>query len=112
MRAELLADHTVVLALSGSVVYQNPEQIPGAVRAAIVRWAPQAILLDLADVRVLDAAGIAALLDSHRAVSWAGMSFALINVDTFVMGQLRDIGVASLVRAQQPAEEDRATADV
>ncbi|WP_433731483.1 STAS domain-containing protein [Actinoplanes sp. CA-051413] len=111
MRAELL-DQTVVLALSGAVVYQNPEQIPGAVRAAIVRWAPEAILLDLADVRVLDAAGIAALLDGHRAVSWAGISFALVNVDAFVMGQLRDVGVASLIRAQQPAEEDRATVDV
>ena len=111
MRAELL-DQTVVLALSGAVVYQNPEQIPGAVRAAIVRWAPEAILLDLADVRVLDAAGIAALLDSHRAVSWAGISFALVNVDAFVMGQLRDLGVASLIRARQPADEDRATVEV
>ncbi|WP_212987548.1 STAS domain-containing protein [Actinoplanes auranticolor] len=93
----------MVLALSGAVVYQSPEQIPGAVRAAIVRWAPEAILLDLADVTVLDAAGIAALLDSHRTAGWGGISFALINVGSFVMAQLREVGVASFIRAQPPA---------
>jgi anti-anti-sigma regulatory factor len=111
IRAEPLADHTVVLALTGAVVYQSPEQITGAVRAAIVRWAPEAILLDFADVSVLDSAGIAALLDSHRTAMWADISFALINVGSFVMGQLREMGISTFIRAQQPAGAEQA-ADV
>ena len=93
IHAEFMADHTVVLSLSGVAAYQSPDQVTGAVQAAIVRWAPQAILLDLADVSVLDNAGVAALLGSQRMASWADISFALINVSTFVQGQLRETGL-------------------
>ena len=95
-----MPDHTVVLTVAGSVAYQSPDQIAGAVRAAIVRWAPEAILIDLADVSVLDAAGMAAVLDSHRTAAWAGISVVLINVGTFLLSQLRETGVTTVVQAQ------------
>ncbi|MCA2212125.1 DMT family transporter [Jidongwangia harbinensis] len=111
IHAELLADHTVVLTVAGTVAYQSPDQISGAVRAAIVRWAPEAILIDLADVSVLDAAGVTALLESHRTGAWAGVSVVVINVGAFLMGQLRETGLTTLVRAQPPVEAEEVDAD-
>jgi anti-anti-sigma factor len=111
IHAELLADHTVVLTVAGTVAYQSPDQIAGAVRAAIVRWAPEAILIDLGDVSVLDAAGVSALLESHRTGAWAGVSVVVINVGAFLMGQLRETGLTDLVQAPPPAETTAAEAD-
>jgi anti-anti-sigma factor len=104
IHAELMADHTVVLTVTGVVAYQSPDQMTGAVRAAIVRWAPRAILLDLADVSVLDAAGVTALLESHRMAAWAGIPVTLINVGTFLMGQLRETGLSAFIRTHRPVE--------
>jgi anti-anti-sigma factor len=97
-----MPDHTVVLSVTGEVAYQTPGQITGAVRAAIVRWAPEEILLDLADVTVLDRPGIVALLESLRTAEWAGVPVVLINVGAYLMGQFRESGLADLVRAQAP----------
>src|SRR5689334_4036483 len=99
-----MPDHTVVLSVTGEVAYQSPGQIPGAVRAAIVRWAPVEILIDLGDVSVLDRPGIVALLESLRTAGWAGIPIVLINVGAYLMGQFRESGLADLVRAQAPVE--------
>ncbi len=87
----------MIIEVSGVVAYENPDQIPGAVRAAIVRWAPRAVLLDLSDVNALDAASIAALLAGHQTGEWAGIEVSLFNVSPFVLGQLRETGLAGLL---------------
>jgi len=92
-----MPDHTVIITVAGVVAYQSPDQMTGAVRAAIVRWAPEAVLLDMADVSVIDTAGVGALLDSHRTAGWAGIPITLINVGTFLLGQLRETGITALM---------------
>jgi hypothetical protein len=97
LHAELHPDHTVIITVSGVAVYQSPDQIPGAVRAAIVRWAPRAVLLDLADVSLLDAGTIAALLAGHQTGAWADIPVTLVNVGALPLSQLRESGVAGLL---------------
>jgi anti-anti-sigma regulatory factor len=97
LHAESHPDHTVIITVSGVVAYQSPEQIRGAVRAAIVRWAPEVVLLDVADVSLMEVATIAALLASHQTGEWAGIPVALINVGVFPLSQLRERGLASLL---------------
>jgi hypothetical protein len=112
LHAELHADHRVIITVSGVVAHQDPDQIPGAVRAAIVRWAPRVVLLDVADVSLLDAGTIAALLAGHQTGAWAGVPVALINIGAFPLSQLRAHGVASLLCPDLPAAEDGAVADL
>ena len=97
LHAESHPEHTVIITVSGVVAYQSPDQIRGAVRAAIVRWAPELVLLDVADVSLLEVATISALLASHQTGEWAGVPVALINVGVFPLSQLRDLGLASLL---------------
>jgi anti-anti-sigma regulatory factor len=108
IHAELMPDHTVIITVAGVAAYQSPDQMTGAVRAAIVRWAPESILLDMADVSVIDTAGVGALLDSHRTAGWAGIPITLINVGTFLFGQLRETGITALMEALpvEPAAPD------
>lgn len=101
----------MVIAVSAVVAYQSPDQIVGAVRAAIVRWAPRAVLLDVADVNALDAAGITALLASHQTGEWAGIPVSLINVGPFLLGQLRETGLASLLCPDPPPRDAAAHDD-
>ena len=102
-----MPDHTVIITVSGVVAYQSPDQLTGAVRAAIVRWAPEALLLDMADVSVLDSAGVAALMDSQRTATWAGISVTLINVGTFLLGQLRETGLTALLEPESEETTQR-----
>ena len=105
LHAESHADHSVIITVSGVVAHQDPDQIPGAVRAAIVRWAPRVVLLDLADVSLLDAGTIGALLAGHQTGAWAGVTVALINVGAFPLSQLRAHGVAKLLCPDLAAAE-------
>jgi len=102
----------VIITVSGVVAYQTPDQIPGAVRAAIVRWAPSAVLLDVADVSLFDAGTIAALLASHQTGLWAGVPVALINLGALPAGQLRQSGLASLLCPELAGQDDAVTAEL
>lgn len=93
LHAESCPDDTVIITVAGVVAYQSPEQIPGAVHAAIVRWAPRVILLDLGDVHMLDGAGMAALLAGQDVAARADVTVTLVNIGTFLSTQLREIGV-------------------
>ena len=106
LHAESQPDDTVIITVSGVVAYQTPDQIPGAVRAAIVRWAPQAVVLDIADVSLLDAGTIAGLLAGHQTGAWAGVPVTLRNVGGLPATQLRASGLAGLLCPQLAAEQD------
>jgi hypothetical protein len=97
LNAELHPDHNVIITVSGVAAYQSPDQIPGAVRAAIVRWAPRAVLLDVADVSLFDAGIIAALLAGHQTGAWADIPVTLFNVGALPLSQLRESGLASVL---------------
>ncbi len=111
LHAELLPDDTVIIRVSGVVVYQSPDQISGAVRAAIVRWAPRLVLLDLADVSLLDAGAITALLASHQTGAWAGIPVQVINIGAFPLSQLRESGLVGLFCPHLPAPQEAAPAE-
>jgi hypothetical protein len=70
------------------------------------------VLLDVADVSLLEAATIAALLVSHQTGGWAGIPVVLINVGAFPLSQLRESGLASLLCPQLPAEVGDVAADL
>jgi hypothetical protein len=101
----------VIIRVSGVVVYQSPDQISGAVRAAIVRWAPRLVLLDLADVSLLDAGAITALLASHQTGAWAGIPVQVINIGAFPLSQLRESGLVGLFCPHLPAPQEAAPAE-
>lgn len=111
LHAELLPGNTVIIQVSGVLAYQNPDQISGAVRAAIVRWAPRLVLLDLADVSLLDAGAVSALLSSHQTGAWAGIPVQLINVGAFPISQLRESGLVGLFCPHLPAQQDTTPAE-
>ena len=106
LHAESHPDHSVIITVSGDVAYQSPEQIGGAVRAAIVRWAPHVVLLDLGEVSLLETATIAALLASHQIGEWAGVPVTLINVEAFPLSQLREKGLVGLLCPHLPTSDD------
>ncbi|MFI5497068.1 STAS domain-containing protein [Actinoplanes sp. NPDC051859] len=87
----------MIITVAGVVAYQNPDQIAGAVRAAMTRWKPRRILLDVDDVSVLDGAGIAALLASHHVGAQSGTPVILINACAFLTAQLREYGVQAVL---------------
>ena len=97
LHAELSPGDCVVVTVAGVVADQSPDQVPGAVGAAVARWNPRRVLLDLDDVSVLDFAGIAALLASHRVGAQSGIPVILINVGAFLAAQLREYGAAALL---------------
>jgi hypothetical protein len=97
LHAESHPDHSVIITVSGDVAFQTPEQIGGAVRAAIVRWAPRVVFLDVAEISLLETATTAALLASHQIGEWAGIPVTLINVGVFPLSQLREKGLVGLL---------------
>jgi hypothetical protein len=100
----------VIITVSGVVAYQSPDKIRGAVRAAIIRWAPEAVLLDVADVSLLEAATISELLAAHQIGAWGGIPVTLINVGAFPVSQLREAGLANLLCPDLPDPGDGAVA--
>ncbi|MEV6596705.1 STAS domain-containing protein [Actinoplanes sp. NPDC051346] len=102
----------MVVTVAGVVAYQSPDQIPGAVRAAVARWAPRQVLLDVGDVSVLDGAGISALLASYQEGTEAGISVELINAGAFLSMQLREAGLAGALCSPDLAGEEILTESV
>ncbi len=105
LHAESRADDTVIITISGVVAYQSPDQITGAVRAAIVRWAARSVLLEIADVSLLVAGRMWAVVASLRTGAWAGVEVRLLNVGTLPAGQLRETGLAALLCPDLPAPD-------
>ena len=69
LRAECRDDDTALISVGGELEYGNAQQIPGVVHAAIVRWSPRAVFIDVAAVTRMDDAGIGALPASSRAAA-------------------------------------------
>lgn len=97
LHAESQADDSVMITVAGVVAYHNPDQIPGAVRAAVARWTPPRVFLDVGDVSMLDGAGIAALLAGYQVGADADIPVTLVNVGAFLSMQLRESGVHGLL---------------
>jgi anti-anti-sigma factor len=97
IHAEPSGDDTVLISVSGVVEHHNAQQVPGAVHAAIVRWSPRAVFIDVAAVTLIDSAGIAALLASGKAAAAASTTLAVINPGDLIYRQLQVSQVADLL---------------
>jgi anti-anti-sigma factor len=109
LRAEPRPDDTVVITVAGVVEYHNAQQIAGAVHAAIARWTPITVLIDIGEVCLLDSAGIAALLASHQTAAAAAVNIAVLNPNSFIARQLRVYGVADLLCPQMESTHEQQT---
>lgn len=90
----------MVITVSGVVEYHNAQQIPGAVHAAIVRWTPKEVFVDLAEVTSMDSAGIGALVASHKAAASAAVTVAVLNPSPSVYRHLRVRRLADMLCPQ------------
>ena len=89
LNAEHRDDNVVLITAEGRIDRTNAQQIPGAVHAAIVRWAPAAVLLDVNAVAAIDPAGVAALLASHHAARKSSVTVAVVNPGDQLYQQIR-----------------------
>jgi ABC-type transporter Mla MlaB component len=87
-----------LITLDGVLARDTAQQAPGAVHAAIVRWAPTAVFLDVARVSgPLDSPSLGTLLASHRAAHSVSVTLALVNPSDRLYQQLRDRNVAGVL---------------
>jgi anti-sigma B factor antagonist len=94
LRAEDSGDGTVLITAEGMVEYHSAQQIPGAVHAAIVRWSPRLVLIDVAGVRLMDAAGLGALLAGRKAAASVSVIVAVLNPSDTLYRQMQAADVA------------------
>ena len=88
----------MLITLEGVLAWGTAQQIPGAVHAAIVRWVPTAVFLDVAGVSgPLDSPSLGTLLASHRAARSVSVALALVNPSDRLYQQLRDYTVANVL---------------
>ena len=97
LRAECRDDDTVLISVGGELDLGNAQQIPGVVHAAIVRWSPRAVFVDVAAVTRMDAAGIGALLASSKAAASVSVTVAVLNPSDLLYQQMQDRRVADLL---------------
>jgi anti-anti-sigma factor len=84
-------DMTVVA--SGVIDMATVDQLEAAVATAIVDDAATAVVVDLSEVRLLDSAGIAALLKGRRQGDERGRRYRVTGVDGMVAEVLKITGV-------------------
>lgn len=114
LRAQDCGDETVLINVEGLVDYHTAQQIPGAVHAAIVRWAPRLVLIDVAGVPVMDSAGLGALLAGRKAAASVSVTVAVLNPSDELYRQMQDGEVADLLcpHLALAADDQRAAAPV
>lgn len=103
VRAEQQDDDTVVITLTGEIGVHARAQIPGAIHAAIVRWRPRNILLDVARVPAWGDAVIAAVLAGGEAAACLDVNLIVINASDKLLRQLHACHVADLPCPDSPA---------
>lgn len=95
LSATLEAPHpgTVVLRLAGELDLATREQMVLAVRAVLPTFHPGTLVLDLDAVRLLDSAGIGALVSCWRLAGDAGCTLRLRNPRPLAYAQLELTGL-------------------
>ena len=106
VRAEATDNGTVIITAAGQAIFPAAAQIVGAVRAALRRWNPRGIVLDLSGVDTLDEPSVPALIACAHAAAAAGAGL-LVLPSAQVHRRLQERGVAELLCIPMP--EDWAT---
>jgi anti-sigma B factor antagonist len=97
------SDGALEVTLRGEIDYTNAAAVVEAVRAAVLRERPSAILVDMAEVVFLDSSGIAVLVKAMKAAREAAADFRVRAPRPKVLDQLRMTGLTELF----PVEEAR-----
>ncbi|MER7002116.1 STAS domain-containing protein [Dactylosporangium sp. NPDC000555] len=84
---------TVVIRLAGELDLATREQVTEAVRAVLPAFRPDALVLDLHEVTLLDSAGIGALVSCWKLANGAGCTLRLRNPRPLAYAQLELTGL-------------------
>jgi anti-sigma B factor antagonist len=103
VKRHVLAERDLRLALAGEVDLSSVDILVRAL--ATVPPAARTVVVDLAQVTLLDSTGIAALLAAYRSAASAGRTFTVVNARDVVRRALEVTGVLSVLSAE-PALDD------
>ncbi|MET7421343.1 STAS domain-containing protein [Dactylosporangium sp. NPDC005555] len=84
---------TVVIRLDGELDLATRDHLSEAVRAVLPVFRPRTLTVDLAEVTVLDSAGIGALVSCWKVAQEAGCKLSLRNPRPLAYAQLRLTGL-------------------
>lgn len=84
---------TVVIRLAGELDIATREQVTEAVRAVLPAFRPDALVLDLDAVTLLDSAGIGALVSCWKLANGVGCALRLRNPRPLAYAQLELTGL-------------------
>ncbi|GAA3448568.1 STAS domain-containing protein [Dactylosporangium matsuzakiense] len=93
---EPASPETVVIRLAGILDLATREQMTAAVRAALPAFRPDALILDLDAVTLLDSAGLGALVGCWKLAAGAGCALRVRNPRPLAHAQLEMTGLAEL----------------
>ncbi|MFI5906370.1 STAS domain-containing protein [Dactylosporangium sp. NPDC051541] len=93
---EPASTETVVIRLAGILDLATREQVTEAVRAVLPAFRPDALVLDLDAVTLLDSAGIGALVGCWKLAAGAGCTLRLRNPRPLAYAQLEITGLTEL----------------
>jgi anti-sigma B factor antagonist len=88
---------TVVIRLAGELDIATCEQVTEAVRAVLPTFRPDALVLDLGAVTLLDSAGIGALVGCWKLANGAGCVLSLRNPRPLAYTQLELTGLLDVL---------------
>jgi anti-anti-sigma factor len=95
-------DHeNVVLAVAGELDTETADQLRAAVSSILAAGRPRRLVLDLGEVRFLDARGVAALVAAHRTGASHRMAVVVINCQRMPMRVLEITGVDKLLTSRK-----------
>ncbi|HEU4349160.1 MAG TPA: sigma-70 family RNA polymerase sigma factor, partial [Actinoplanes sp.] len=92
------ADGALIVRVSGEVDRDTAGRLRISLRHAVCQAPPDRLVVDLSAVPLVDAAGVAVLLDAASAASVAGVEFSLTATQPYVLRILGVSGLASVVR--------------
>ncbi|MDR6316497.1 sigma-70 family RNA polymerase sigma factor [Actinoplanes couchii] len=89
---------TLVVRVSGEVDRDSAERLRAGLRHALARPGVPAMLVDLSAVPLVDAAGVAVLLEASRAAAGAGIEFGVTGAQSYVARVLAVSGLAACLK--------------
>ena len=91
------ADGALTVAVKGEVDRDTAERLRMSLRHAVAKASPDGLVVDLGGVPLVDAAGVAVLLDTVSAASVAGVPITIRGAQPYVARILAVSGLASLL---------------
>jgi RNA polymerase sigma-B factor len=96
------SDGALTVRIRGEVDRDTAERLRLALRHAVGTAGPDRLVVDLGGVPLVDAAGVAVLLDAAQAASVAGIGLTLVGAQPYVSRILAVSGLSPLLAATDP----------